>query len=77
MVINLSDHHSLVSNWVSELRDVTVQQDRMRFRDNLEKIAEVCAYEISKKLSWVEKEVTTPLGICGQRVYQRLQKTQS
>ena len=62
MVINLSDQHSLVSNWVSELRDVNVQSDRMRFRNNLERIAEVCAYEISKKLVWVEKEITTPLG---------------
>ena len=62
MVINLSDQHSLVSNWVSELRDVDIQSDRLRFRKNLEKIAEVCAYEISKKLSWVEREVTTPLG---------------
>ena len=62
MVINLSDDHSLVSNWLSELRDVEIQEDRMRFRKNLEKIGEVIAYEISKKLSWVEKEVTTPLG---------------
>ncbi|MDP4286147.1 MAG: uracil phosphoribosyltransferase [Bacteroidota bacterium] len=63
MVINLSDHHSLVSNWLSELRDVNVQNDRERFRNNLEKIGEISAYEISKKLSWVEKEITTPLGI--------------
>lgn len=62
MVINLSDKHSLVSNWLSELRDVDVQTDRSRFRTNLEKIAEVCAYEISKKLDYVEEEVTTPLG---------------
>lgn len=71
MIINLSDHHSLISNWVSELRDVTVQQDRMRFRSNLEKIAEVCAYEISKKLSWIEKEVTTPLGISTCKVLEK------
>jgi uracil phosphoribosyltransferase len=63
MVINLSNEHSLVNNWLSELRDIEIQQDRMRFRKNLEKIAEISAYEISKKLSWVEKEVTTPLGI--------------
>jgi uracil phosphoribosyltransferase len=62
MVINLSEEHSLVSNWLSELRSVHVQEDRLRFRKNLEKIAEVCAYEISKKMPWVEKEVTTPLG---------------
>ena len=62
MVINLSDNHSLISNWVSELRNVELQSDRARFRNNLRKIAEVCAYEISKGLPWVEKEITTPLG---------------
>jgi uracil phosphoribosyltransferase len=62
MVINLSKEHSLVSNWVSELRDVEVQNDRMRFRRNLERIAEVAAYEISKTMEWEEKEVQTPLG---------------
>lgn len=62
MVVNLSEQYSLVSSWVSELRDVDVQTDRMRFRRNLERIAEVIGYEISKKLPWVEKEVVTPLG---------------
>lgn len=62
MVINLSEKHSLVNNWISELRDTEVQYDRMRFRRNLERIAEICAYEISKKMPWQEKEITTPLG---------------
>jgi uracil phosphoribosyltransferase len=62
MVINLSQQHSLVSNWVAELRDVNVQEDRMRFRRNLERIAESIAYEISKKLPAKQVEVTTPLG---------------
>lgn len=62
MVINLTDQHSLVSNWINELRDVTVQNDRMRFRRNLERIGEVAAYEISKKLPFKEVEVETPLG---------------
>lgn len=63
MVINLSAEHSLVSNWISELRDIHVQSDRLRFRSNLEKIAEVCAYELSKTLPHKEVEITTPLGI--------------
>src|ERR1044071_6751651 len=63
MVINLSEQHSLVSNWIAELRDVEIQKDRLRFRRNLERIGEVAAYEISKKLGSVEKEVQTPLGI--------------
>ena len=62
MVVNLSQQHSLVSNWVSELRDVNVQSDRMRFRRNLERIGEVAAYEISKVLPFKEQEVETPLG---------------
>lgn len=62
MVINLSEQHSLVSNWVSELRSVDLQADRMRFRRNLERIAEVAAYEISKVLPFEEKEIQTPLG---------------
>lgn len=68
MVINLSEHHSLISNWVSELRDTQVQTDRMRFRRNLERIAEAAGYEISKKMPWVEKEITTPLGISTNKV---------
>lgn len=63
MIINLSEQHSLVSNWVSELRNVEVQQDRMRFRRNLERIAEVIGYEISKRMAWEEKEITTPMGM--------------
>lgn len=63
MVINLSDNHSLVSNWVSELRNTEVQEDRMRFRRNLERIGEIAAYEISKQLPWKIQETNTPLGI--------------
>ena len=62
MVINLSLEHSLVSNWVGELRSVEVQTDRMRFRRNLERIAEVAAYEISKELPYTFTEIQTPLG---------------
>ncbi len=62
MVINLSEQHSLMSNWVAELRDTEIQVDRMRFRRNLERIGEVAAYEISKLLPWEEREITTPLG---------------
>lgn len=70
MIINLSDQHSLVSNWVSELRDASLQTDSLRFRRNLERIGEIAAYEISKKLAWEEKEITTPLGIATCKVLQ-------
>ena len=68
MVVNLSQQHSLISNWVSELRDISVQQDRLRFRTNLERIAEAIAYEISKVLPFKEVETETPLGTANSKV---------
>lgn len=68
MIVNLSDQHSLVSNWVAEIRDVNVQGDRLRFRRNLERIGEVAAYEISKLLPWKAAETPTPLGIHDSKV---------
>ncbi len=62
MVHNLCNGHSLVSNWVSELRNIDIQQDRLRFRRNLERIAEVIGYEISKEMETEKKEITTPMG---------------
>jgi len=62
MVIDLSKHNSLLNHWVAELRDVHVQNDRMRFRRNIERIGEVAAYELSKTLSFKTADVTTPLG---------------
>ena len=68
MIVNLSAQHSLVSNWVAELRDTGIQTDRLRFRRNLERIGEVAAYEISKVLPVTETEVQTPLGIATHRL---------
>jgi uracil phosphoribosyltransferase len=68
MVVNLSQQHSLISNWVAELRDVAIQTDRMRFRRNLERIGEVAAYEISKVMPFVDKEIATPLGTADHKV---------
>jgi uracil phosphoribosyltransferase len=62
MIRNLSEQHSLLTNWVAELRDTEIQKDRMRFRRNLERIAEVIGYEISKQLKSEENVVTTPMG---------------
>jgi uracil phosphoribosyltransferase len=68
MVHNLSQQQSLVNEFVSELRDIHIQGDRLRFRRNLERLGEIFAYEISKVLAYEEREVTTPLGISTMRV---------
>lgn len=67
--VNIFDKSdSVFCQYLAELRDVTVQQDRMRFRRNLERIGEIMGYEISKTLEYEAKEVTTPLGIKEVRV---------
>ena len=60
-VINFAETHSLVSQYMTELRDITVQKDMLRFRHNLERIGEIMAYEISKTLCYKAEEITTPL----------------
>ena len=57
----LSNEVSLVNSWINELRNVEVQTDRMKFRRNMERIGEIAAFEISKKLDYKEVEITTPL----------------
>ncbi len=61
-VINMSCTNSILNQFVSELRNVNIQKDRMRFRRNLERIGEIQAYEISKQLNYSQKSVQTPLG---------------
>lgn len=60
---NLAEKNSLLHTFVSELRDVKIQKDSMRFRRNIERIGEVMAYEISKQLDYDIKPITTPLGV--------------
>ncbi len=62
MITNLSSQHSILCEWIREIRDTEVQADRMRFRRNMERIGEIAAYEISKTLSYTPLEVTTPMG---------------
>lgn len=68
MVHHLSEKHSLLSNWIAELRDVQIQKDRMRFRRNIERIGEVIAYEMSKHMAHKVANTTTPLGIHASKI---------
>lgn len=63
MIINdFSKENSLISKYIFELRDVSIQKDSMRFRRNIERIGEIMSYEISKTLNYETVKVTTPLG---------------
>ncbi|WP_041779192.1 uracil phosphoribosyltransferase [Belliella baltica] len=57
----LSENNSIANNFLSEIRDVSIHQDRLRFRKNLERLGEIMAYEISKTLEFEESEIRTPL----------------
>jgi uracil phosphoribosyltransferase len=61
-VINLSECNSVVNLYLSEIRDTTYQQNRLLFRNNIRRIGEMMAYEISKTLDYASHEITTPLG---------------
>ncbi|MBO4564267.1 MAG: uracil phosphoribosyltransferase [Bacteroidaceae bacterium] len=62
-VVNLSDYNTVLNQYVAELRDVNIQSDRSKFRNNLVRIGRIMAYEVSRKLSYSEKKVQTPLGV--------------
>ena len=62
-IINLGETPSVLNQFIAELRDVHIQHDSLRFRRNIERIGEVMAYEISKRLRHEVKAIQTPLGI--------------
>ena len=62
MVKNLGENNSILNQFIAEVRDKEIQNDRIRFRRNLERIGEIFAYEISKTLDYTPKDVPTPLG---------------
>lgn len=60
-IVNFDDNHSVISQYMMELRNVDIQHDMLRFRRNLERIGEIMAYEISKTFNYRQVEITTPL----------------
>jgi uracil phosphoribosyltransferase len=62
MIRIIGENNSLFNQYLSELRDVEIQKDGMRFRKNLERLGEIFAYEISKELDYELKTIKTPLG---------------
>lgn len=59
---NLDSSNSVLNHFISEIRDVEIQKDSMRFRRNIERIGEVLSYEMSKELHFSDHTVKTPLG---------------
>lgn len=64
----LESNNSVGNQFISELRDLSIQGDRLRFRKNLERLGEIFAYEISKSFPYHTKEIQTPLAITQAKV---------
>lgn len=63
MVKILNKENTILNKFIAQMRDKSIQRDAMRFRRNMERVAEIMAYEISKKLNYATRMVETPLGI--------------
>lgn len=61
-LVKLGENNSIFNQYISEIRNIDIQNDSMRFRKNCERMGEIFAYEISKTFNYSEQEITTPLG---------------
>lgn len=59
----LNQSNSIANHFLTELRDVKIQQDSMRFRKNMERLGEILAYELSKSFDYIDQQINSPLGI--------------
>ena len=59
----ISEENSILNHFLTQIRDVNIQKDSMRFRKNIERIGEIMAYELSKTLQYKNISVQTPLGV--------------
>lgn len=62
-IVNIGAENSIFNQFIAEIRDTKIQSDPLRFRRNIERIGEIFAYEISKELTYFQKDITTPLGV--------------
>ena len=61
---HLSQQNSVLNTFLSEMRDIDIQKDSMRFRRNIERIGEILGYEMSKSFNFKATTIQTPLGDC-------------
>ncbi len=65
----IGKNNSILTKFISEIRNTAIQKDSLRFRRNIERIGEILGYELSKNLSFSSKEITTPLGVKKMNLY--------
>lgn len=71
MLFVLDQTPSVANTFLRQLRDKHIQGDRMRFKKNLERIGEIMAYEVSKKLAYADQSIETPLAQTSLKIIQQ------
>ena len=61
-IINFAEQNSIINKYMAEMRDKDYQQNRLLFRNNIMRVGELIAYELSKTFDYEDREVQTPLG---------------
>jgi uracil phosphoribosyltransferase len=59
----LNKQNTLANRILAEIRDRDYQQDKLKFRDNLEALGQILSYEMSRTLKYQEKKVKTTTGL--------------
>jgi len=60
-IINLSKTASILNQFLYEIRDNSLQQNKFLFRHHLKKISVILAYELSKHSTYTSKKINTPI----------------
>ena len=67
-IVRFNRFNTIINQYLAEIRDTHIQQDRLRFRKNIERMGELMAYEISRTLPYRALQVKTPLGVATEQV---------
>ena len=65
-IINFSEQNSVINRYMAEIRDKNYQRNRLLFRNNVMRIGEFEAFEISKRLQYEAQEIETFRGFKGE-----------
>lgn len=68
MIHEIGKDNSIFNQFLSEARSEHLHNDRSKFRRNLERMGEIMAYELSKKLDYKTTDIITPLGTSSMRI---------
>lgn len=64
----LNQFNNIANHYLADLRDVKKQANRVVFRNSMERLGAILAYELSKSLSYSPQNITTPLGIAEEKL---------